>query len=189
MSAIRFCPFCREPFEGERCPDHGLPLVTGVELASVARIPHESELLAPTDFRFGRLTVILGALVVVVGFGLPFVVDRTRGDQTTSAFELWQLRADYLALVPTALVGIVTLAFVRRTRRDLRRIRLAMGVALGFAILALAVAASRIVDYGRHLDRIGAENGLEIAGGAFVLVAGFVVLAIGIVRLGSVGSR
>lgn len=189
MSELRFCPFCKEPFEGNVCPDHGLRLVTLVELTSVARIPHESERLAPTDFRFGRLVVILSALVVLVGFGLPLVVDRSRDGETTSAFELWQLRADFLVLVPTAVVGIVALTFRRRTRRELARARLALFVALGFAVLALGVAGSRVVAYGAHLERIGVENELAIGVGAYVLAAGCVGMAVGIGRLGRTPRR
>lgn len=186
MSGVRFCPFCKEPFEGEICPDHGLPLISLVELASVKKIPGETDPLAPTDFRFGRLSVVLGAVVVMIGFFLPAVVDGTRDGQTTTAFQIWQLRADYLSVVPGAMFALPVLVFVRNSRLALVRARPALGLLAFTALGALVVAASHVVSYAWHLDRIGAERDLRPAIGVWIMALGFAVLARAISRLGRV---
>jgi len=184
MSGLRFCPFCKEPFEGDLCPDHGLPLVSLVDLASVRRVPAESDPLRWTDLRFGRGQMLLGALLVVVGFFVPAVVDGTRDGAATSAFDIWLLRADYLGIVPAVVVGIAGLAFARRTRLDLMRARPAFAFALTMASAALLLAASRVVAYSNHLDSIGAENEIDPAFGAFAMCIGIAIQFASIVRLG-----
>ena len=184
MSGVRFCPFCKEPFDGELCPDHGLPLVTLVELASVRRTPGETERLAATDTRFGRGTVTLGAMLVLVGFFLPAVVDGTRDGEITTAFEIWQLRADFLGVVPAAMFVMPLLVFARRTRHDLVRARPALAVVSAIALVAILLAGSNVVAYARTLDRIGAESDLDPAIGVAVMALGFATLVRGIVVLG-----
>ena len=184
MSAVRFCPFCKEPFEGDVCPDHGLPLVTLVELASVARTPHEHDRLAAWDFRFGRRPLVVGALFVLVGMFAPAVVDGTRDDEITTLFELWQLRAGYLGIVPAAVVAVACLSFARRTRHDLLRARPALAVALVVACAALGVAGSKVVAYAQHLDAIGAESDLRAGYGLALVGAGLAAMFAGVVRLG-----
>jgi hypothetical protein len=187
MTTVLFCPFCREPFEGTtECPDHGValvPLGTLAELDS-RKLPAESAKLALHDLRFGRGIVLVGALLTWLALFLPAVVDHFHDDASTTGFALWQLRADYLTVVPGAALLAVFAAMSRGTRAQLRRVRLAIGIALGLAVAALGLAAFHILRYADESIAAGDVGGLEAGSGAYVALLGLGILALGTYRLG-----
>lgn len=186
--AVRFCPFCREPFEGlSECPDHGVPLVAWDELLvrDRGRVPGPDEPLAGHDLRFGRGFVVVGALLVVAGWLLPAVVDGFRGGVETSGYRLWGLQADYLIVLPASALVAFYAVFSRRTRRTLAAARLAIFGALLLDLAALAVAAVHVLRYAERLRSVGEHGDVTPGVGAYVTLVGLALAAYGTFRLGS----
>lgn len=186
--SVRFCPFCREPFEGlTDCPDHGVPLVPWDEVLvrDRRRVPGMDETLAGHDLRFGRGFLLLGSLLLVVGWLLPAVVDGFRGGVATSGYRLWGLQADYLIVLPASALVAIYAAFSRRTRRALAAARLAIFGALVLDLSALAVAGVHVLRYADALRRTGQQGDVAPGIGVYVTVAGLVVAAYGTWRLGT----
>lgn len=184
---VRFCPFCREPFEGlDRCPDHDLPLVEFGEFVASSRdrLPALDERLSPSDLRFGRGQIGIGAVLVLVGLGMPAVVDGFREGATTTGFELWQLRADYLLVLPASVVLAVVAVFRRDTRRGLMAVRLAVGIALVTALAALSVAAYHVQTYAAQRTSAGESGEVSPGYGVVVILCGLVMAAHATARLG-----
>lgn len=180
----RFCPFCRESFDdAELCPDHGLPLVPFEELPGMARrTPGEGEAVAPYDPRFGRGVVFVGVALAVVAMALPFVA---RDGVEVSLLGLATTRATNLWTVPC--VTAAQLAIVLR-RRTLESMRAARAVLPALSLLSLAS-----VGYTLHRVHAGAEQlvatygvgvQLEVGVGAWLVVIGSLVIAVGGVVLG-----
>jgi len=185
-----FCPFCGECFEDEtRCPSHDLPLVPFDALGRMRTppVPDEHEAVAPHDLRFGRGWIAAGALLVLVGFLLPFAtssqgarVATATGLQVASraALNLW-----FLPLVAFSWIAILAR---RRTPAQMRGARLAvpllcLGAAgsLGYSLWRIHEGAERIArTYGLSVD-------IELGAGVFVMAAGVVLAFVGGLRLGA----
>lgn len=140
---LRFCPFCRDCFEGlERCPDHDLVLV---DWEALPRGPDEpgvadDDVLTPVDPRFGRAELGLGALLLLAGFVAPlFTVtsaDVMSEPRTFSALAAAADQAPNLWTLP--FVGAIVLSLVLRRRRPAQM----RGARLAILLLSLAVPAS-----------------------------------------------
>lgn len=182
-----FCPFCREPFDGvAECPDHGLALVTleALARADAKRIPDEHARLASHDLRFGRGIVVVGAALTWLSLWLPVVRDGFRDGATTTGFALWSLRADYLAVVPGAAFVALFTVFIRTTRAQLQRVRVALGVALALAFVSVAMAFRHVLAYAHDAQAAGEMGEVSAGSGVYVAVGGLLVLAYGVHRLG-----
>jgi hypothetical protein len=173
---ILFCPYCRDGFEGVReCPEHELTLVPIDRLPGhAARSPNEVVFFM--DPRLGRGAVLLGAVLGLAGFFLPFA---RAADVRASALEVAIDGAHNLWLTPVAALLMLWVLWARRTRQAMRAARLAvLGLALAGA-LPLVYTSRRI---GLVADASSAE--LQWQWGFGVIVAGLVVAALGSVRLG-----
>lgn len=192
MSEVLFCPFCREPFEGlTECPEHKVTLVpiTALGEADARRIPDEDAKLATHDLRFGRGIVLAGALLTWVAVSLPVVQDEFQGGATTTGFMLWSLRADYLSVVPGAALVCVFTVFARDSRASLRRARVALGIAVAIAAVAVGIAAHHVRNYAIDSAAAGMHGSVSPGLGAYVVALGLALLVIGVTRLGGAGKR
>ncbi len=189
-AAPLFCPFCGDCFEGEaRCPAHDLPLVPLDALDGMhgQSVPGDHEPVAPYDPRFGRAWIWTGALLVVLGFFLPFVTS-TQGARVTTAtgLQVASRVALNLWLLPLIALTWTTTLTRRRTLAQMRSARV--------AVAALCVGASASLGYSfwrihQGAERIARAYGLavdiEVDAGVFVVTAGVFLAFVGSVRLGT----
>ena len=179
-----FCPFCEECFEDEeRCPEHDIPLVPFEELAAARgrAAPGDDEDVSPLEWRYGRLPVLIGALMVLVGFFLPFVrasfPDGTVSGGTglamasNMALNLW--------IVPAVGATMLSILGRRRTPRRMRGARLAV---LLLALLAVSSLIYTVSGVYRGAARFHAAYGqtVEVSAlpGLYVMGAGLLALLV-----------
>ncbi len=185
---MRFCPFCKEAFEGvDECPDHDLKLVKFDELPDARRRLADEELLAPLDLRYGRGVVLAGTLALFVGFCLPLVTTTVAGDaHTVAALGFATYRFSPLWAIPMAAGAAASVVLRCRTRRSLRRMRLAVPV-LGLVAGTPTVYAISFF----HRGAAAAGTSLQVAAdvtlreGFYLIALGAVAFLVGGFRLGS----
>ena len=126
---ILFCPFCRDGFEGRaECPEHEITLV------AIDRLPRTAERALDRvaffgDPRLGRGAVLLGAMLVILGFVAPFVSARALA---ASALVVAIDGAGNLWLTPGSAILVLWILWRRRSRSTMRAARLAVfGLAAG----------------------------------------------------------
>jgi hypothetical protein len=168
---ILFCPFCRDGFEGRaECPEHELTLV------AVDRLPRTAEraLKRVTFFidpRLGRGAVLLGAMLVLLGFVAPFV---SASGVVASALEVAIDGAGNLWLTPGSAIAVLWILWRRRSRYTMRAARLAvLGLASG-GVLPLLYTTRRI---GLVAEAYTAD--VEWLWGLWLMMAGLLVAAVG----------
>jgi hypothetical protein len=174
---ILFCPFCRDGFEGvAECPEHELTLLPIDRMPRLAERSFD-EVAFFADPRLGRGGVLLGAVLVAVGFLAPFV--HARG-LDASALEVAIDGAHNLWLTPGAAVGVLGVLWRRRSAPAMRGARLAvLGLALAGA-LPLVYTSRRI---GLVAEVYAAE--VEWRWGLAAMAAGLVVAALSSAGLGA----
>lgn len=174
---VLFCPYCRDGFEAvSECPEHELTLVP------IDRLPRASQSQSGVAFfvdpRLGRGPILLGGLLVLVGFLLPFVRTETL---EASALEIAIDGAHNLWLVPVAAVSMLAVLWSRRERLSMHAAR--------FAVLGLAVAGSLPLLYSARRIAIMAsatQTEIDWRFGGLLMLMGLALGAIGSVRLGVV---
>ncbi len=174
---VLFCPYCRDGFEAlSECPEHELTLVPIDRLPRVPR--SQSGVAFFLDPRLGRGPILLGGLLVLVGFFVPFVGTETL---EASALEVAVDGAHNLWLVPGAAVSMLGVLWFRRGRLSMHAARL--------AVLGLALAGSLPLFYtARRIAVTASATQTEIDwrfGGPLILI-GLALGAVGSVRLGVV---
>jgi hypothetical protein len=177
-SAVLFCPFCRECYEGvDRCPEHDLPLVP------FDRLPPEGDDAPPDDaplglhdLRFGRGWLLLGAMLLLVGMALPFV---STADTTATAYGLAMDRAINLWILVAVAGALLSTLMRRRTPAQLRGSRVAVGVLGMLAAVSIGYTLGRVH---RVAERLDLPSRTEW--GAYVLAAGAVATVVAAFRLG-----
>ena len=119
-SAVLFCPFCREPFEGlSQCPTHDLELVAFRDLP--ADEAEEDDLPLPAASpRLGRAPLLVGAALTLLAFFLPLASLSGQFSASSSLFALARTRNTLLWLVPMSALSQVIVLRRRRTPRELR---------------------------------------------------------------------
>lgn len=150
MDSLLACPFCREMFaagEVQTCP------TCDIELRPLAELPpsHEAQLLDPFDeeppedevhpwayTERGR-----GALIVVAVMGLgfmfaPWVHERAPEIHSLSGFAYAQL-LPWLWAVPIAWLTMLGVTVSRRSIRQMRGARVAVGLLAGIVLVTLGV--------------------------------------------------
>lgn len=173
---LLFCPFCGEAFEGRReCPEHELVLLPIDELPNRGdRSLEEVRFFA--DPRLGRGPVMLGAVLVLIGFVAPFA--RSRGIEV-SALEAAVDGAINLWLTPGAAILLLSVPWRRRTRSAMRAARAAVfGLAVS-GLLPLAYTTRRIEIMA---EAFGAN--VEWLWGPWLMVAGLILCATSSVGFG-----
>lgn len=187
--AVLFCPFCRDPVEGQRvCPEHGLRLVSFQQLPPRTRSLSVDTRLPLWTPGHGRLWVAVGAVLLLCAFALPLA--RLAGDVAAES-TLWDLaqgRSKTLWLVPAAGCAQLALLYRRRTLRTLRSIRLAV---LWLALLPAGVVAltwAGVQDAARALDA-AATHGVQLLPGlgTWVLAVATFCSLLGSIQLGRPG--
>jgi len=141
-SAVLFCPFCAEPFEGvARCPTHDLELVPFRELARLRAIDDEARVPVFT-LGMGRGPLFLGAALTLVAFVCPLVRLSGQIELTNTIVELAIGRAPRLWLVPAAALAILSIVVRRRTPVGMRGARLALWLLALLPSIVVAVTVS-----------------------------------------------
>lgn len=178
----RFCPFCRECFEGiVDCPDHEMPLVDFDKLPRVKTEDGDgNEVLRLLDLRFGRALILTGFVVTTVAFFLPFV--RVANEASFSAARVALARAPNLWAAELAAVGCLVMTFRAPTQARLRALRLAVALLGALGGVAVTFTWWRIAGG-------AAQMGISatVEWGAVVLGLGLGLLTLGGVRLGRPG--
>jgi len=174
---VFFCPFCHEGFEGcVECPEHELTLIP------IDELPRHADRLADrvtffVDPRLGRGTPLLGAMLVLLGFIVPFVRSL---ELEASALEVAIDGAVNLWFTPGAAIALLWILWQRRSRDAMRAARAAvLGLALG-GLLPLVYTCRRI-------GLVAEVDGVTVDWlvGLWLMLAGLLVTALGSRRLGS----
>lgn len=184
---LRFCPFCREGFEQDVCPDHDLALVPWLALPRVREALDPWSSLAWHSPRLGRGWLALGAGLTLVAFVVGSLASVETDPPLDGRMLSLALRsAPKLWLVPAAALGQVSILLRRRTPVSMHRARLAVAF---LAMLPLAVSAWTWHGIGDALALLGARSGQVLvarpAFGAYVLVVATLCALVGAARLGS----
>lgn len=185
--APRFCPFCREAYEGERvCPEHELELVAFDELPARQRVVADDEAVPPWEMRYGRGPLALAALGLLLSPLAPLVTATVDGQRATaSGYEVavgvgvTGGGAPYLWMVPGVAAALVLVLMRRRTPAKMRGARIAVpllvllaGASVGLTLWRVQLGAARMADMsGRE---VGVEVGWGVYGTALFVVIGFV---------------
>jgi hypothetical protein len=166
---ILFCPFCRDGFEGRtECPEHELMLVAIDDLPPTSERALDSVTFF-ADPRLGRGGVLLGAVLVLLGFLAPFVQNYT---VAASALEVAIDGAGNLWFTPGAALALLWILWRRRDGSAMRAARVAVfGLAVGGG-LPLIYTTLRI---GLMADVQAAQ--VEWLWGLWLMVAGLLVAA------------
>jgi hypothetical protein len=173
---ILFCPFCHDGFEGRvECPEHELTLV------AVDRLPRTADRALDRvaffgDPRLGRGAVLLGAMLVLLGFVAPFAARSPESAEilVASALEVAIDGAGNLWLTPGSAIAVLWILWRRRSRYTMRAARLAvLGLALG-GVLPLLYTTRRI---GLVAEAYTAD--VEWLWGLWIMMAGLLVAAVG----------
>ena len=187
---LRFCPFCRECFEGEtQCPEHELALVPFEALPhedDPEALPSYEEKVAPLDLRFGRGIVMAGIALTLIGFLSP-VLDVATATQTRafSGLEAANLHARSLWTVPFVALMFVWILARRRTPLAMLGARLVALVCALAPLVSLAYTALKVEQGARQItEQSGQSTTVALAWGTWVIGAGAVLLLIGSARLG-----
>jgi hypothetical protein len=131
--ALLVCPFCRELFqssERDTCAECGVRLCSPEDLPRAAWEPQETETdpwltpLAWHSLAAGRGAVLATTGTLLGLFFLPWLVVRVPASYTFSGFELATTRGFWFSGGAIACLVQVALVFSRRTRLDLRRVRI-----------------------------------------------------------------
>lgn len=183
-SAVLFCPFCAEPFEGlERCPTHDLALVPFRELPR-ARTPDDARVALASPI-FGRGSLFSGALLTLIAFFCPLVRLSGQVEIENTLRELATGRAPRLWLVPAAALAVISILVRRRTPAGMRGARLALcllsllpsGLVL-FTLSGAGAAAQRMA------EQLGARIAVHWGAGAWLTLGAAIPLLWGSARFG-----
>jgi hypothetical protein len=156
---VRFCPFCREPFENaSRCPSHDIALVTLRELG--ARVAAADETALPFwSLRRGRAQIWIGALLTLLGFFCRFGDLSGDVSVTNTLFALARGRTPRLWLVPISALTLLLILFRRRTGPELRGARLG---ALFVSLLPALVVLSSVLGARSAALRLSLQTQSEV---------------------------
>ncbi len=192
-TAVLFCPFCRESFEGEaRCPEHELALVPFERLpgaASADAVPRDDERLGTFDLRFGRGLVGAGALLAMIGFLCPMGTITAAGQTLlVTGPSIAVTHAPTLWVVPGVGVASLLLLAQRRTLARMRAIRLVVPL-LAWGVPMSAWSAARRLDRWAAQMHVGdAQAVAHLGWGLAVLGLATLLLMVGGLRLGVVAA-
>ena len=188
-SDVLFCPFCRESFEGRsRCPEHELELVPWQALPP----DPEAESHGPPaghvafyDLRHGRGLVFLGAVLVVLGFGLPVVQTSLSESLEVTGVLLAATRAGNLWTVPFVALAAAALVLRRTTLAGLAGIRLAVASAAVVGFASAGYTTFRLLRTAADVQaRYGDAVFVEPRPGAYLVALGLAFVLVGGLRLG-----
>lgn len=187
---VLFCPFCRECYEGTKvCPEHELALVPFQELPRQAheRALRWDEPVPPWEPRFGRLELVIGATLALVGFFGPPLMSGRFDDAPVAwtALQLATSRAPNLWTVPFAALLFGMFLYRRRTPLEMRGARLA-GVVL--AVMPAVSLGYSLWNVQRAVEGMHGALALSFDVGAWCIGAASVFLLIGSLRFGALGS-
>ena len=148
-SAVLFCPFCREPFEGlSQCPTHDLELVPFRQLPADQEEQDDAALPVASP-RMGRGLLVVGAALTLLAFFLPLASLSGQLSASSSLYALARTRERLLWLVPMSGFAQLVVLRRRRTPRELRGSRvfvlmcaLLPSVSVLYSVLGVRAAAA-----------------------------------------------
>lgn len=185
---VLFCPFCRESFEGQtHCPEHELPLVSFQRLPSdqvASSDPlDDEEPLSAWDLRFGRGSVLLGALLNALAMFVEFVRFPDGSAPSTVA-----MAASLPALWSPGLVAF-TVVFALRRGTSLRALRALRVVVPALALVSPAAMGWELVRL-RHGVVLWAQHvrsrDIELGYAPYLVACASLLMIYGGARLGVV---
>lgn len=191
--APRFCPFCREAYEGEEtCPEHELELVSFDALPVRKAMVADDEAVAPWERGYGRGLLAAAALGLLLGPLAPLVTATVDGRQVTaSGYEVavgvgvTGGGAPYLWMVPGVAVAIALVLMRRRTPAAMRGARIAVpllvllaGASVGLTLWRVHLGAARVADMS------GREVGVDAGWGVYAIGAFVILGLVGGLRFG-----
>lgn len=191
MAAVRFCPFCRESFEGvDACPEHGLRLVDFQALPKLED-PRAPDAWMPwSTLAFGRGPLLFGALLMLAAFFLPFAAMHGGLEAESSLYDLARQRAQTLWMVPLSACAMLAVFYRRRTLRGLFSVRL---VVAWLGVVPAVVAGVRLFGSYQAAARLSAKLGEPVAvtpgAGVFTLAAAMITVLFAATRLGRERQR
>jgi fumarate reductase subunit D len=185
MAELLFCPFCREPFEDAReCPDHELVLVPWRELPESHEAADHTPvaLLSP---RFGRGWVMVGGLLVLLGFVLPLAAIEAESRLAGSAWQLARAHTFRLWLVPTAVLALGLVLHRRRSPAAMRGARLAVLLLSVVPALAVLITLKGVWAAAELLElKTRMATAVQLGAGSWLIGLGCACLIVGGTRLG-----
>jgi hypothetical protein len=186
-SSIRFCPFCREPFEDiARCPTHDIELVTLRALGAItaASVPDDAPLPLWSPRR-GRGLLFSGALITLLAFFCPLATLSGELHASNTLLALARARAPRLWLVPLAAFALFSLLYRRRTANELRAARVG---SVFLALIPSAVVIFTLIGVHDAVRQLAAQRDalvqLQIGWGAWLVFLAGVLLVWGSAVLG-----
>ena len=184
-SAVLFCPFCAEPFEGlTRCPTHDLELVPFRELARV-RVQDDEARVPVLSLGMGRGALIAGALLTLIAFLCPLVRLSGQIELSNTLEDLATGRAPRLWLVPAAALATLSIVVRRRTPVGMRGARLALCLLALLPAVVVAVTVSGAHEATAQLaSRLGAQIQVHWGAGAWLVWIAALPLLWGSARFG-----
>ncbi len=170
---IRFCPFCRDPYEDvRRCPEHDLPLVPFEALPRRPETISPDTLLSPFSLRAGRGALGVAALLMLFVPALPWF--QVRVDDrvwTASGYALAMGRAINTWIVPAVGLGWLLVLRRFRTPRRLRAVRPAVVLLASLPPVSIALTWYRLELGLRGARRAGLSTAVEPRVGLLLLGA------------------
>lgn len=184
-SAVLFCPFCREPFEGlSLCPTHELELLPFRELPPET---HDDQPLALGSPRLCRAPLFVGALVTLLAFFLPLASLSGHTHASGTLLSLARARDVWLWLVPMSAAGQLVVLRRRRTPRELRGARVFVLLCALLPSAAVALTLLGVRDAAALLaTRVAAPVEVHLGLGAILVGLGALPMLYAGVRLGVV---
>jgi hypothetical protein len=183
-----FCPFCRECFEGEAvCPEHELPLVSFDRLPARRESdePAADEPVEAHDPRFGRLEVMLGAALLLLGPALPFISLRGEPVRMVTGYELALHRALNLWSVPLVAMVLFSVLARRRTPAAMQGARLVIPLLALFAAGSTIYTLTRVLRGAEQLPGPAGAATVTVEWGVYVAAAGVLLTLAGGARFGA----
>ncbi len=189
-SAVLFCPFCAEPFEGlTRCPTHDLELVPFRQLERI-RAPRDDARVPVYSPSLGRGYLFAGAFLTLLAFFCPLVRLSGQVELTNSLVQLATGRAPRLWLIPAAALATLSVLIRRRTPAGMRGARLALWLLALLPSVVVAITLSGAHQAAQQLaGQLGAQIQVHWGAGVYLVWIAALPLAWGSQRLGVLPAR
>ncbi len=179
------CPFCEELYEGrETCPVHDLDLIRPTDVKPKRQDPREHDFFALREMRYGRGWLLSAAVLLILGFLLPFVTLVQKNTLTLTTLEVAARRAPNLFSLVLVSGLCISVFFRTRTRYVLRGQRIGLGLLASLAGLSLGYTVTRIWLAAEAQSAAREAVHTEFRFGIIVLAAGVVALVFAAFRAG-----
>lgn len=189
-STTQFCPFCEEGYENEeRCPTHGLALVSLAELCRRnARLRRRSSPeRREARWRSPRSLVLGAALLLTAGFLAPLVRSLETA-MVVSGVRLATTVAPNLWIIPAVAVALLMMLRGDQSQHRLRSIRFAVALLAALPIASVGYTWRNLESAASQRAVLGLASPLpqpQLAWGAWCIVGAALLTILQARRLGS----